>query len=120
MVSKQIGTAPKGIDLQKVAAKVVYVGSAEHKNVQTSAGQPRPRADASICSQTTIEEFKAATGWLKAALKSGKFGKMWEGQFPRYVWHREGKQVYEARLVNRAKGEYKGYPLEPDETPRGV
>jgi hypothetical protein len=31
-----------------------------------------------------------------------------------------GSIVFEARLVNRGSGEYKGYPLESDEWPNGV
>ena len=38
----------------------------------------------------------------------------------RYVWYRQGETVYEARLVNQVKGEYKGYALCPDELPKGL
>lgn len=33
---------------------------------------------------------------------------------------REGDTIYEGRLVNRDKGEYKGYPIEPEELPPGI
>lgn len=48
-------------------------------------------------------------------------GALFEGGYPRYVWFKEDEEtVYEARLVNRGKGTYKGYPLETDEWPSGI
>jgi len=47
-------------------------------------------------------------------------GEPCEGEYPRYVWYKEGDALYEGRLVNRGRGEYKGYPLEDDEWPRGI
>jgi hypothetical protein len=44
----------------------------------------------------------------------------WDGEFPRYVWYKDSGTVYEARLVNREQGSYKGYPLEPAEWPPGI
>lgn len=40
-----------------------------------------------------------------------------EGAFPRYVWHRDGERFFEGRLTNQVLGEYKGYPIGPDEAP---
>ena len=31
-----------------------------------------------------------------------------------------GNTVFEARLVNRESGSYKGYPLDSDEWPKGI
>jgi hypothetical protein len=31
------------------------------------------------------------------------------GNFPRYVWCRRGEDTYEAMLVNKEQGQYKGY-----------
>jgi hypothetical protein len=59
------------------------------------------------------------TSWLRTAIRNGKVSELFEGDFPRYVWHREGVVVYEARLVNSAEGHYKGYPLNADEWPTG-
>jgi hypothetical protein len=44
----------------------------------------------------------------------------WEGEFPRYVWYMHRNIVFEARLVNREIGSYKGYPLDNDEWPMGI
>ncbi len=60
------------------------------------------------------------TAQLRDCLRAGKVGAPWEGDFPRYVWGRIDGQVYEARLVNKMQGTYKGYPLEDDEWPPGV
>jgi hypothetical protein len=60
------------------------------------------------------------TKWLKKAIRKGSVSAHWEGGFPRYVWHREDGTVYEARLVNQGKGEYKGYPLNTEEWPQNL
>lgn len=106
-----------GKDLDAVARKASYVGSPEHKNTPSFAGQPRPRADAAICDRGLAERQTQVTKWLRRAIRSGYVSAYWEGDFPRYVWHREEDTVYEARLVNRGNGQYKGYPLNPEEYP---
>jgi hypothetical protein len=40
-----------------------------------------------------------------------------ECERPRYAWPRLDNVIYEARLVNQELGQYKGYPLDPDEWP---
>lgn len=60
------------------------------------------------------------TGWLKEAIKAGAIGSYFEGDYPRYVWYRDGDTVYEGRLVNRGRGTYKGYPLLEHEWPQGI
>lgn len=58
--------------------------------------------------------------WLRAAIRAGAVGTPWEGEYPRYVWYRDGDLLYEGRLVNREAGWYKGYPLNDDEWPPGL
>lgn len=53
-------------------------------------------------------------------MREGSCGEYWEGDFPRYLWLSAGGQRYEARLVNRVLGQYKGYPIEKDEWPEEV
>ena len=108
-----------GIDLDEVADRVVYVGSPEHKDVPSFAGPPRPRSDASICPRE-IADKETVLGWLRLAIRNGATGAPWERGFPRYVWYKDGDVVYEARLVNREEGSYKGYPLKDAEWPRGI
>lgn len=110
---------PQDIDLQALAARVTYVGSAEHKDSHSFAGPPRPRGDASLCPRD-IEDISIPTEWLRSAVRRGSVGAPWEGDFPRYAWHKEGETVFEARLVNRGDGSYKGYPLTGDEWPPGI
>jgi hypothetical protein len=106
------------VDTLKAAQHCKYVGSPEHKDAPSFAGLPRPRADASICDRRLRQED--VDSWLKIAIEKGAFGELWEGAFPRYVWYRHEDTVYEARLVNRETGEYKGYPLANDEWPHGL
>ena len=117
---RRIASPPAGTDLRALAKTARYVGSPEHKNGPSFAGQPRPRADATICDPSLADSQQQLTDWLRAAIAAGRVGHPWEGEFPRYVWHKQGDIVYEARLVNRAGGQYKGYPLEPDEWPEGL
>ncbi len=107
------------VDLDSLAERVTYVGSVEHKDTPGFAGHPRPRTDASICPRP-IWDRKTASDWVKSAVRDGITGAPWEGEFPRYVWYRDGDTVYEGRLVNRVTGEYKGYPLDQSEWPDGV
>lgn len=102
-----------------MARKSSYVGSPEHKDAPSFAGQPRPRADASICDHR-LNDAAEITLWLRSAIQKGAVGTFWEGSFPRYVWYKDGDTVYEGRLINRESGEYKGYPLQPDEWPPDI
>ena len=117
-LNRSIGPPPPGVELPAVAAASSYVGSPEHKAGPSFAGQPRPRADASICDERLTQD--EVTRWLRTAINRGVFGGFWEGAFPRYVWYKLGPTVYEARLINRGTGEYKGYPLEEDEWPADI
>lgn len=110
---------PEGRDLHAIARRVRYVGSSEHKSFPSFAGGPKLRSDASKC-DPQLDDPSELTAWLKAGVERGHIGAPWEGDFPRYVWYREEAACYEARLVNRGKGEYKGYPLGLEEYPEGL
>lgn len=84
------------------------------------AGQPRPRADASICPRDLTRDQAKVQAWLREAIRRGAVSELREGDYPRYVWFEDDGVVYEGRLVNKGKGEYKGYPLEPGEGPAGL
>ena len=105
--------------LAPCAERARYVCSPEHKDVPFAGCEPRPRADASTCSRE-LRDQDLMTQWLREAIRRGAVGEFVEGEFPRYVWYKEGSVVYEGRLVNRELGEYKGYPLEKIEWPAGV
>ena len=111
---------PAGVNLEAVAESATYVGSREHKNVPGYAGLPGLRADASCCPPELASDPSQVTAWLRAAISEGSTGGPWEGRspgFPRYVWYKHDETVYEGRLVNSGRGEYKGYPLERSEWP---
>lgn len=101
---------------------VSYVGSPEHKDTPSFAGHPRPRADASICSRSLARDQLTVNQWLQTAVQAGNYSAFFEGDFPRYVWYRDEPSgiTYEARLVNREQGCYKGYPLNESEVPAGL
>jgi hypothetical protein len=112
---------PQGdINIEEIAGRVTYVGSPEHKEGPSFAGRASPRRDASICDKQLSQDLELVTRWLRTAIRSGAIGGLWEGDFPRYAWYKEGDVVYEARLVNRERGEYKGYPLNRTEWPEGL
>ena len=106
---------PQDVDLTEVASHAVFVGSPEHKSTPSFAGQATPRSDASMCDPALKGQQRKLTCALRKAILNGQIGELWEGEFPRYVWCRVDGTICEARLSNRAKGEYKGYPLEDDE-----
>lgn len=110
------GPVPPGIDLEVIVSRVTYVGSGEHKTFPSFAGPPHPRADASKCDPRLADQDEL-TCWLQQAIREGRTGGQWDGDFPRYIWHRAEGVPYEARLVNRELGQYKGYPLAQDEWP---
>jgi hypothetical protein len=107
-------------DLEELATRVKYVGSPEHKDAPSFAGQPKPRADASKCDRGLAFKQEEVTEWLRSAIRRGAISGVLEGDFPRYAWHKEDDIVYEARLTNQGVGEYKGYPLNSTEWPEGL
>jgi hypothetical protein len=107
--------------LGRLAATASYVGSVEHKDTPSFDGRPpRPRPDATLCDRALADSRNQLTEWLRTAIAKGVIGGPWEGEFPRYAWYKTGGTVYEARLVNRAQGTYKGYGLLPDEWPKDI
>lgn len=116
---RRVVAPPGGVDLTLLAERVSYVGSSEHKNFLSFAGPFNPRADASKCDPKLADKDEL-TRWLREAIKAGHTGELWEGDFPRYAWCKRRGVTYEARLSNPGLGQYKGYPLEPDENVEGL
>jgi hypothetical protein len=107
-------------DLEDVAGRVKYIGSAEHKTYPSPAGPPSLRADATKCDPALHGDFEVLAGWLREAIRRGCVGAPWEGGFPRYAWARQDGVWYEGRLVNSGLGQYKGYALDNGEVPSGT
>lgn len=105
---------------EAVAGRSSYIGSPEHKNSQSFAGRPAPRRDASLCEIRFAASQEMLTHWLQEGIRRGCCTAFGENDFPKYVWYKDADTVYEARLVNQGKGEYKGYPLSRAEWPARV
>jgi hypothetical protein len=101
------GPVPPGIDLEVIVSRVTYVGSGEHKTFPSFAGPPHPRADASKCDPRLADQDEL-TCWLQQAIREGRTGGQWDGDFPRYIWHRAEGVPYEARLVTGNLASTKG------------
>lgn len=104
------------VDLSEIAERVSYVGSGEHKTFPSFAGPPQPQADATKC-DPALGDKDELTRWLQTAIIKGQIGGQWDNDFPRYAWLRIGDVYYEARLVNKVLGQYKGYSLVRSEWP---
>jgi hypothetical protein len=95
--------------LKEVAGIATYDPSPYH--CPGPKGQPPKRRakPASRCPRAwTNQEI---IGALHKALLGGHVSSDWDGDFPRYAYHREGKLLYAARGC--AGGIYHAYPLEP-------
>lgn len=80
---------------------------------------PRARPDASVCPQELANCQDVVESWLREGINAGRVG-AWEGGYPRYVWHREGDVVFEAKQGSPGSGEYHGYPLTPEQRVIGL
>ena len=74
---------PPDVDVADVAARVSYTGSPEHKNAVTFAGNPRSRADATICDSAFASRLAEIQLWLRAAIRMRCCAGPWENGFPR-------------------------------------
>ena len=79
--------------------------------------QTTTRAYFTTTASHRVSSHASTSSWLRSAIRDGSTGGLWEGGFPRYAWHKEAATVFEARLVDRGDGSYKGYPLHDEEWP---
>lgn len=101
-----------------VAARVKYVGSAEHKDYPSPAGVAGLRSDASRCPPYPQEQWPNLQQALRNAVERECVSREFDiGGFPRYVWGFFEGQLFEARHLGNQSGEYKAYPLEEWERP---
>lgn len=110
------------VDYAALAERVSYVGSPEHKAHRSYAGHPKPRAVGGICPKELSTDKAVPEEWLKEALRKGCVDGTMAGDFPKQLWYKDPDSgvVYEGYIVNRVQGSYKGYPIEPDQWPRGL
>ena len=113
-----VDSKPDPAFLELAADRALYVGSLEHKIGRSWLGQGKLRSDATPC-PPHLKDPNQLTEWLRHAIALGTVSELHEGDFPRYVWFKDGGDLYEGRLVNRELGEYKGYPLLASDEPKG-
>lgn len=77
------------------------------------------RPGASLCLPELANSRDLIEAWLRDAVRAGRTG-AWDGGYPRYVWHREGTVVFEARQGSPGSGAYHGYPLDPAQQVQGL
>ena len=103
-------------NLEEISCCVSYAGSPDHKTAWYYDNQiPHPRADAEKCPPNFLhskEAYQTVLAHLREAIKNGFVSEAFEGNFPRFVWSNAFGDgiVYEARLTNKERGIYKGYP----------
>jgi hypothetical protein len=104
------------------APQATYEGSAEHKSYPSPVGNPALRSDATKCpSDIPYESAKPAlSDAIDLGIQTGLHSKLIEGEFPRYVWGcvtlgNPARDIwFEARLINRALGQYKAWPIDEE------
>lgn len=103
-------------DLQQIASKAKYVGSAEHKSYPSPAGSPALRTDATPCNpDVSYGEIQKA---LQEAISRGCVSSTIEQGYPKYAWGWINEELYEARHINGPAGTYKGYRIDDTERPK--
>jgi hypothetical protein len=95
--------------------RIRYVGSGEHKDYPSFAGEPALRSDASRCDPSITREQAEVV--LKKAFQLRCVSPQHENGFPRYAWGWLNGRLYQARLINREQGHYKAWPIEDAEVP---
>lgn len=99
-----------------LAARAHYTGSPEHKSTAWWGGHPQAgarRQKTTVCPLTTDTDRQAATTWVRRAIRDGQYKFVdGDGQFPKHLWFTDKQgQTWQGRCLNRASGEYKGWPI---------
>lgn len=102
---------------EELAQRVQYVGSPEHKDHPSSAGDPHLRSDATPCEPSMTRDMNRNTEALREGIRRRCVSPIFEGGYPKYVWTWIDGNLYEARHINGPQGTYKGYRLEEVEMP---
>jgi hypothetical protein len=111
-----IETWPDSLPQAEALVELVrYVGSQEHKDYPSYAGESGLRSDAARCDPEITREQAEAI--LKRAIELQCVSPQQEGKYPRYVWGWLDGHLYQARLINREQGWYKAWPIEAIEAP---
>lgn len=115
---KRVDPSPDLARLEAAARTATYLSSDYH--CRGPKGQPPKRrtSPTSICPRAWRDE--EATNALRKALLNGHISDVWDGEFPRYVWHKEGEVIYEARHTGGPAGCFHAYPIKSLQIPSGL
>ena len=115
---KRVATAPSADKLAYAAANAFYRPSEYHcPGVGGRRLKFRPKPS-SICPRGWGDD--EATDAIREAIRRGNVSENWEDSFPRYVWHRDGEVLYEARHTRGPSGSFHAFPIEEIQAPRGL
>ena len=115
---KRVDPSPDRKALARASTEAAYAASRYHCR-GPKGEKPIVRAKpASICPRSWSNE--EATRTLRHAIAGGRVSESWEHGFPRYVWHRDGDVLYEARHSNGPIGSFHAYPIEDFQAPKGL
>lgn len=101
--------------LATAADKARYAPSEYHCRLPDGRPRRLRAKPASVCQRTWA--VPDATEALRVAIVRGHVSDVWEDDFPRYAWHRDGETIYEARHTRGPTGSYHAYPIEESEAP---
>lgn len=104
--------------LSDLANKIQYLESPHHcavggaRPARRKLGKPASKCPRKWSQREALEA-------LKRSIKAGFVSEEANGDFPRYVWYREGEDIiYEARGEPQTPERFHGYPVEDYEVPR--
>ena len=115
-------------ELATLAATATYVGSPEHKEQRWWGGVPRARQlpggqlgrpgkpTTTVCPLVSRDDRDRATMWVRDAIQSGQcLFQRSDQKFPKKIWYEADGQVWMGMRVTDQLGEYKGWPISPEE-----
>lgn len=104
--------------LERLAARVQYVGSGHHKRYPANYGFDRtnPVPTKSLCDLTGSVLLAEAQAWLVAGIMRAMISEPLADGFPKFIWcvANDGR-VFEAKTHPSTPGQYHGYPLEGED-----
>ncbi len=119
---KQAGVQPGGKRLARSVNRVelmVAEAAASYSASEYHCPPQKPRIKpATPCPR--VWKASEANDALRLAIRNERVSEAWEDGFPRYVWHRDGETIYEARHTRGPHGTYHAYPIEAADAPRGL
>lgn len=110
----KIVSPPDGVSLERVAETCRYVGSSYHRTMPGRSGSPRSKPRGTKCPTHLQRQPDEVERLLREAIRAGHCG-AFDGEFPRRIWHRIGRTIFEARQGSPGSGEYHGFALTPEQ-----